>query len=1013
MSTLSVVERGPPVTPREGSYPQLRNKSKIAKGCHLSSVTRLPVDSSNHSFDPNVCPVRGSSLLCVEPSREYKAPHNSPRNTIASPRSPSKVEDILPASHEVSPENDRPLSVVGERFSSLSGMASRAISRVSSYVPPSRTDTNASFYNKPANDLSEITLAYEDSEEGEPSVPPPTPSECSISSFKVDGLRIGSVCDTRCTQSNRDFNPGYVKRTNYCCDKCAERMTCHESLVLDSCSAFYPYQKCNRIDTLERSTSHFTPVSDDIHTFLESSLSYSVDDEQRRQFSRLWGNGRLVDTTKSSPSPTKLIIPSNSNTGFSSSCSKACVIEQRQDESSDSEDALDDEAELEVTVSDLDNKEPLTVIKCQQAEASNVIGHPEPTAADVERKDHIEKAPDRSKTKVVDNVQTSGTMTSEREKMSFWSPDWKLPSKLELSQEETVMVSPCASRSQHQSGLREQDVIVLPSIYVKTKPKSGVCRATVTERSSSKTALSEIDRNSNTCDGITPKLQDNLPPAVFDSAKVKQVLQECAEIIDVPKRQLLPEITMVPDNSELCYTPIVDKRYNRWKRRRRKRNKGDESGYKTVSPCESSSDENRESMINDSSVLNVKLRRRRKLPEEDDFGYQGSSSHPHDLHYDGSCELMSSDKDFNSYNFQEDVNTSVCHSNGTIEEHKERIRTVIEQRAKDTLQQEAFNLSSYSGRKEEQNVTSDLGSCLLQTSQVTITRKPSVAPTPPTRKDEEENLTKSTPKLPCFKAKKPTYARKTMPFQEDQNRYFKPIDRSLVYHAASDGGAVIKLSKSNPSGDSPSQSSSGLVRIRMDKASKERLLLSRMARHKVVTGNLLPRKRPVSEVKLPSSSSTNGAIPQLSLNHLLQTIPNHSTSKNKLVEDNDTPKKQGNITNVKESPALAPEVVGLQKKHEGSPTDTSKKELKRSPKRKCSFAKKPLLDMMNKAYFREIELKVKNRDIERVRNVSSLSFTPSFSYSLFELPEIYKKYNKDIENRVSMAWPVTTKLKQR
>ncbi|XP_021365228.1 uncharacterized protein LOC110458018 isoform X1 [Mizuhopecten yessoensis] len=992
-STLSVVECRPPMTPREGSYPQLRNKSKIAKGCHLSSVTRLSVNNSNHSFDPNVCPVQGSSFPGGFHTQKYTAPQNSPRNRPSTPRSTFKEDQSISATPDGPPKDDRPLSVVGGRFSSLSGTTSRAISRVSSNVPPGRTGTTASFY-KPPKDLSEIVLAYDDSGEGEPNGPPPTPSECSISSFKVDGLRIGSVCETRCTQvqSSRDFNPGYVKRVSYCCDKCADRMTCHESLVMDSSSPFYAYQRYTTADNLERCTSHYTPISDDIHKFLESSLSCSLDDEQKRQVSRLWVNKSPEDPVKPSSSPTEEEHLDSCNAAYSSSS-----------------DVLDEKGEQELTVSDLDNnKKPLVEKKYNDGVSHVNLSTPEQTTVDKETKEHMEKTPDRSQTAIINNVQPSVKAKCEKEEPSFWSLDWKPPTQVEPYQDEERMGSPCKSMSYNRDSLREQDVIALPSINVKTKPKSVLSRTTVAERGGSKLTPNEINSNSNTCDDTTPNLQDDKSPTVFDSAKVKQVLQECADIIDVPKRQFLPELNTVPDSIELCYTPIVDKRYNRWKRRRRKRNIGDESGYKTVSPCESSSEENRDNKTNDPPLSNVKLRRRRRLPEEDDFGYHGSNSNLHDLHYDASCEFMSSDKDFTSYNTQTGVTTSGSNSNGTIEEHKERIRTALEQRAKDTLQQEVFHGGSYSGREEEHGLTPDLGNSPLQTTQITIARKSNTPPLPTAKTEEEENLTKSTPKLPLFKAKKTTYARKAMPFQEDPSRFVKPIDRSLVYHASSDSGAIVKLDNSNPSGDSHGQSPSGLFRVRMDKSSKERLLLSRMARHKVVAGNLIPRKRPVSEVKLPSSSATNRNISNLSLNHLLQTIPKQSTSKNKLVEGNNAAKKQDN-SHKKEPGVLAPEVVGLQKRTEDSTVETAKKELKRSRKKKFTFPKKPLLDMMNKAYFREIERKLKNREINRLGNVSSLSFTPSFSYSLFELPEIYKKYNKEIESRVSMAWPVSEK----
>ncbi|XP_069142142.1 uncharacterized protein [Argopecten irradians] len=853
MSNVSVIECGPIATPREGSYPQLRNKNRIAKGCHLSSVTRLSVNSSSYTFDPKVCSVRGSSLLCVEPTREYQAPQNSPRTNTTSPRNPQKVLEP-PESPDIPSGDldDRPLSVVGERFNSLSGTTSRAISRVSSYVPPSRTETTASFYNKPSKDISDVLLAYEDSGEGEPNGPPPTPSECSISSFKVDGLRIGSMCETRHTQSNRDFNPGYVKRTTYCCDKCAERMTCHESLVLDTRSPFY-YQKFTSTDDVERCTSHYTPVSDDIHTFLESSLSCSLDNEQKRQFSRLWGNESRIDHLHKSSAPS----PKEENSeiicsDLSSSC-KACVIERRGEDSSDSESLVNDGTEQEVTLSDLNDKEVLIESHVETNHTSQQL------TPDQTHVHHVEKegtdSPDTSRQTVdSSNVRSAEKEEGETDKTRiFWSSDWRPQSPVKHPQDKGGMASPSASRSHNKESGREPDMITLPSICVKTRPKSGTFPET--DREDPKLPLKEIDRNSNTCDGPTPKLQNSYSPPVFDRG----------------------------------------------------------------------------------------LR-----------------------------------------------------------------RTAIEQRAKDTLQQEVFHGGSYTSRKDEQNA--DLCNALLQATQVIISRKPNIPQC--ATANNEETITKTTPKLPSFKAKKPSYARKALPFQEDQNRCFKPIDKSLVFHAASDTGAVVKLSNSNPSGDSTGQSTSGLVRIRMDKASKERLLLSRMARHKVVPENLLPRKRPVSEVKLPSATTpASSTISHLSLNHLLQTIPNHSTSKNKLVEGNNTPKKQD--TQNKEPSVLAPEVVGLQKKQQiNGTTETTKKDQKRSSKRKCTIPKKPLLDMMNKAFFREIELKMKNRDSNRVRNVSSLSFTPSFSYSLFELPEIYRKYNKDIENRVSMAWPVSRKLKQ-
>ena len=41
---------------------------------------------------------------------------------------------------------------------------------------------------------------------------------------------------------------------------------------------------------------------------------------------------------------------------------------------------------------------------------------------------------------------------------------------------------------------------------------------------------------------------------------------------------------------------------------------------------------------------------------------------------------------------------------------------------------------------------------------------------------------------------------------------------------------------------------------------------------------------------------------------------------------------------------------------------------------------------------------------EEERSISDLSFTRAFTFSMFDLPDVYKLYNKRIERRVSHDW---------
>ena len=54
---------------------------------------------------------------------------------------------------------------------------------------------------------------------------------------------------------SKDFTPGYVKRTKYCCSKCEMRMTGHESLHMETECPFFAYQRQSRM--------YMTPCGDD------------------------------------------------------------------------------------------------------------------------------------------------------------------------------------------------------------------------------------------------------------------------------------------------------------------------------------------------------------------------------------------------------------------------------------------------------------------------------------------------------------------------------------------------------------------------------------------------------------------------------------------------------------------------------------------------------------------------------------------------------------------------------
>ena len=86
-------------------------------------------------------------------------------------------------------------------------------------------------------------------------------------------------------KTNRDFTPGYVKTVSYCCGKCAERMTCHEALMMETTSPFQSYKK---LDFGGRD-SEMSTLSDNFHQTLDPQLSEITLDDLRQQRVRLWG----------------------------------------------------------------------------------------------------------------------------------------------------------------------------------------------------------------------------------------------------------------------------------------------------------------------------------------------------------------------------------------------------------------------------------------------------------------------------------------------------------------------------------------------------------------------------------------------------------------------------------------------------------------------------------------------------------------------------------------------------
>jgi len=135
-----------------------------------------------------------------------------------------------------------------------------------------------------------------------------------------------------------------------------------------------------------------------------------------------------------------------------------------------------------------------------------------------------------------------------------------------------------------------------------------------------------------------------------------------------------------PVNNDICYAAMVDKRYNRWKRRRRKRTRGESiTPVKPASPCESSSEEIQATPAGESSPVTLKLRRHK--PEETEVIPSATS---HELHYDGSSEMVVSDKEahHSMCTLNEYTHNKSSETKDPIEEHQGRIQAAIEQTAK-------------------------------------------------------------------------------------------------------------------------------------------------------------------------------------------------------------------------------------------------------------------------------------------------------------------------------------------
>ncbi|KAK3101734.1 hypothetical protein FSP39_005954 [Pinctada imbricata] len=795
-----------------------------------------------------------------------------------------------------------------------------------------------------------------------PYAPPTTPfasSPCNNDNFHVDGHRLRCNSNLR-INSARDFTPGYVKRTSYCCNKCEMRMTGHESLHIETSSPFYAYQR--------RSGTNLTPCSpSESTTQLYNFLSCQQTLPASLRYNRICLRYKPWCTLQSQGQTKSSISNDSDEFDTDNDYSDQEMIKQNiflKEDYGDIHFSLDElENKTNSSVKKTDWKDQVDTYKKEYA-PHDIPGY----LLTRNRKDEVadETSSSSSNDESEDSESAKPIMPRQKEWCAMWNVKNILPSQLQSDENNEGMVRKTNDFDE-----------VLCHLDLRG------CR---------------MAQDQDSADG------KNYPGTCFTSLEepsgdqLHDILVNCADSLKNVLKNADPETTIsmedqsginlqdVSRRRDLCYEAMTDKRYNRWRRKKKKgrHQKSDElpsgkgSPYTEVKQGNDSPDQEKKEERDSPLIV-----RNEQSSDSKHSSNLGEASSLRDALKDDKEQLMKdrsllihqtdSSLGLPSEKFPEDLQCELTSFPALNDFHYPSRRHYISESS-------ALNNSTVNRSVSSKSPTKLRGSLSYgsprQTSPEIISRAVSPPLVTMDSGDDEGRITPSSSIHPKWLIPQNTFIPNDM--QYPPSYYDSAAKKTIVRVSNSIQEKIYKAS-------SPEIT---ILRSLKTKANKDRPVVTEGSPVKLS----LQKKTLSASLKMKKLDETHTDPEKLTLGHLLQSMS--SKNRGRLLNPKSLrPMQSPNDKNQEEE--LKPKV----RRAKINTKKTIIEEEKSITRRTCVGDKIPALDQGRPVGQRSNSTpEVKAIKLDS-RPVSQIGLSRAFTYSYFQLPQDYKLNNSVIQHR--------------
>ncbi|XP_061187616.1 uncharacterized protein LOC133195703 [Saccostrea echinata] len=974
MSVGAVVQQRPPVTKSSRLNPCinicLAQRTKITKGFHLISPRKPSSDLPRE-------PLQGTPLLSREGSQVY--------GHCTTPRHDSEEVNVT-GKYVVNPYNDceesqqteqKPLTLFGERLDAVGNISSVRVTPLLQ-VRAKNDIRNLRLKDKQIQNLN--TSSPECSSRGfmTPLTPPATPyTPGADQSFSVDGQHINCEVPSR-SASSKDFNPGFIKRPRYCCGKCELRMLEHESLNIETECPFQAYQRqtkssfCYNDDVMSRAFCSEQMI--DPYVFYKSPW-----DKQTEHYAPFIRSKSVPTTTCFDPN--SIQSPPRNRSPDSVYSSSSTSIDSLQ----------------------LENEEE-TIYPSQ-------------------------KIPEQEQLEENNNITSSRTTTPYRNTEYHRNPLYVIPRIDGVNnQNEGVIIERsdirenCSSLTEFVESGNYQKFHWADSWNVKETRIVSHCQTSIPSAPQPSVGGSVAVTGNGFQEIVTTfssKEEDLHQQAMCSSDDLHNLLQGCVDSLrSISLRNTAKKASSAPENvlpsqtffrdlrmpTDICYSPVTDKRYNRWKRTKKKGKNGRKSVMSNRSDDEST-DEEKEA---ETKTPPGNRRRQKKaalnMAPKFEISSNDASSEPLSDAVHGSVQsqpehsLMSSSNELRISLTRQSQKSFECSSS------PEDQTVPIQLTSFPALSN--YHASIHIGLKntESYRSTPDIIASVRSTpcednNHVTpLSSTPDTDVTVHSRSEVEPPLItkeKSDNRPSSIISGSPLSSCDSFSTIRSNSRYSNSLAKDTIVRMSYSIGEKIKRSMA-------------VVPVSYEKEDINVFKKKEPARKPTQkVGAYVVSNSPSKSQKstfpsplhpIPDPDVVRPHLSSLTLNHLLKTMPS-KTSAGSSTSNKSLPEVTNrSLPDVKSSAVMS--IVSSSNENQ----QEQKKKNFGIDRRFCLASKFPAVETRVPKIQPKPEPEVPSTQEPRqvITGISNLDFTPAFTFSLFELPKVYKDNNAMLKRRASM-----------